>query len=198
MPWGHHRMQKLEHASRRGLQQPVDTVNRWVYWGLRCGLTLELLALATWVGGLIVLIGAVIPAVFNTLGGQDSGGFLLTRAFEGYNRLVIVAMIVLAAIAVCRQWSGHPAVSVSRSEIVLLTLMGILLCTIVLLLHPQAAALQAEAFAAKDEQARKAAFEAFFRLHMPVRSLYMINMGLGIALLAMKVTRLISRRESHL
>ncbi|SLM50160.1 conserved membrane protein of unknown function [Nitrospira japonica] len=183
--------------SCRGLHQPVDTVNRWVYRGLLCGLTLELLALATWVGGLIVLIGAVIPAVFNTLGGQDSGGFLLTRAFEGYNRLVVVAMALLVAIAVCRQWSGHPAVSVSRLEVVLLTLMGILLCVIVLVLHPQAAALQAEAFAVKDEQARKAAFEAFFRLHMPVRSLYMINMGLGIALLAMKVTRLVSRRESQ-
>jgi len=164
---------------------------------LLCGLTLELLALATWVGGLIVLIGAIIPAVFNTLGGQDSGGFLLTRAFEGYNRLVVVAMIVLAVAAVFRQWSGHPAVRVSRSEIVLLALMGIFLGTIVLVLHPQAAALQSEAFAAKDEQTRKAAFEAFFRLHMPVRSLYMVNMGLGIALLTMKVTRLVSKREPH-
>lgn len=173
-------------------------MNRWAWWGLLCGLTLELLALATWVGGLVVLIGAVIPAVFNTLGGQDTGGFLLTRAFEGYNRLVVVAMIILAAVAVFRHRSGHPAVSVSRSEIVMLALMGILLGVIVLVLHPQAAALQAEAFSAKDEQARKAAFQAFFRLHMPVRSLYMINMGLGIALLIMKVTRLLSRREPHL
>ncbi|MDF0643676.1 MAG: DUF4149 domain-containing protein [Nitrospira sp.] len=173
-------------------------MNRWTHWGLLCGLTLELLALATWVGGLIVLIGALIPAVFNTLGGQDSGGFLLTRAFEGYNRLVVVAMIVLAVVAVFRQWSGHPAVRVSRTEIVLLAAMGILLGAIVLVLHPQAATLQAEAFAAKDEQTRKAAFEAFFRLHMPVRSLYMVNMGLGIALLTMKVTRLVASREPHL
>jgi len=46
-------------------------------------LTLELVALGVWVGGLLVLIGAVIPAVFNTLGGQDAGGLVLTRGFEG-------------------------------------------------------------------------------------------------------------------
>jgi uncharacterized membrane protein len=168
-------------------------VNRPAHWGLVCGLSLELLALSVWVGGLIVLIGAVIPAVFNTLGGQDSGGFLLTRAFEGYNRLVVVAMAVLAAVAVYRSWHGHPAVSVSRGEMMLLALMGFLAGTIILVLHPQAAALQAEAFGAKDEQARKAAFEAFFRLHMPVRSLYMVNLGLGIALLVMKAKRSLQR-----
>ena len=52
---------------------------------------LELTALGTWIGGLIILVGAVIPAVFNTFGGQDSGGFFLTRAFEGYNRIVLIA-----------------------------------------------------------------------------------------------------------
>jgi len=158
---------------------------------LICGLSLELLALGVWVGGLIVLIGAVIPAVFNTLGGQDSGGFLLTRAFEGYNRIVVAVMAVLVAVALYRWWNGHPAVSVTRAEILVLALMGILAGTIILVLHPQAAALQADAFAAKDEQVRKAAFEAFFRLHMPVRSLYMLNLGLGIALLVMKAKRLL-------
>lgn len=170
-------------------------MSRPAHWGLVCGLSLELLALSVWVGGLIVLIGAVIPAVFNTLGGQDSGGFLLTKAFEGYNRLVIVVMAVLAAVAVYRAWHGHPAVSVSRGEMMLLALMGLLAGAIILVLHPQAAALQAEAFAAKDEQVRKAAFEAFFRLHMPLRSLYMVNLGLGIALLVMKAKRSLQRED---
>ena len=58
-------------------------------WGLACALSVEYLALGVWVGGLIVLVGAVIPAVFNTFGGQESGGFFLTKAFEGYNRLVV-------------------------------------------------------------------------------------------------------------
>lgn len=166
-------------------------MSRPAHWSLICGLSLELLALGVWVGGLIVLIGAVIPAVFNTLGGQDSGGFLLTRVFEGYNRIVVAVMAVLVAVALYRRWNGHPAVSVTRVEMLLLALMGILAGTIILVLHPQAAALQADAFAAKDEQARKAAFEAFFRLHMPVRSLYMVNLGLGIALLVMKAKRLL-------
>ena len=62
-------------------------------WGMVCCLTLEWLALGVWVGGLLVLIGAVIPAVFNTFGGQDSGGLFLTRVFEGYHRFMIGALV---------------------------------------------------------------------------------------------------------
>ena len=58
-------------------------------WISRIGLTLEWVALGVWVGGLLILVAAVIPAVFNTFGGQDSGGFFLTRAFEGFNRAVM-------------------------------------------------------------------------------------------------------------
>ena len=35
-----------------------------------------------WIGGLLVLVAAVIPAVFNTFGGQTRR-FFLTRAFDG-------------------------------------------------------------------------------------------------------------------
>ena len=121
-----------------------------------------------------MLVGAVIPAVFNTLGGQESGGFFLTRAFEGYNRLVVVALLVLATAMGYRQWRGEPVAKVSRSEWLLLSAL---------------AALQAEAFGLKDEQAKKAAFEAFFRLHKPIRSLYVVNMLLGIWLLVLKTKR---------
>jgi uncharacterized membrane protein len=151
--------------------------------------SLEWLALGVWVGGLIVLVGAVIPAVFNTLGGQESGGFFLTRAFEGYNRLVIVALLVLATAMGHRQWRGEPVAKVSRSEWLLLSAMGGIAGVIILVLHPQAAALQAEAFGLKDEEAKKAAFEAFFRLHKPIRSLYVVNMVLGIWLLVLKTKR---------
>lgn len=162
-------------------------------WATIAALSLEFLALAVWVGGLLVLIGAVIPAVFNTFGGQDSGGFFLTRTFEGYNRLVVAAMITLVLSMGYRWWSGDPAVYVSRSEAILVFLMSLIAGVIILVLHPQAAALQAEAFALKDEQAKRAAFEAFFRLHMPVRSLYMVNLVLGIVLLAMKAKRSLVR-----
>jgi uncharacterized membrane protein len=164
-------------------------VSRRTRWGLVCGLSLELLALGVWVGGLIVLIGAVIPAVFNSFGGQNSGGFFLTKAFEGYNRLVVAALAVLVLSMGYRWWSGEPAAQVSRGEVIVLAGMGLIAGLIILVLHPQAAALQAEAFAAQDEQARKAAFEAFFRLHMPIRSLYMVNLVLGTALLVMKASR---------
>ena len=155
-------------------------------WWLTCVLSLELLALAIWVGGLIVLIGAVIPAVFNTFGGQDSGGFFLTRAFEGYNRLVIGAMAVLMLAMGFRRWSGEAVVAVSRVEWTLLAVMGAIAGLIILVLHPQAAVLQSEAFSLKDEEARKAAFEAFFRMHMPIRSLYMVNLALGVVLMVVK------------
>lgn len=154
-----------------------------------CCLTLEWLALGVWVGGLLVLIGAVIPAVFNTFGGQDSGGFFLTRAFEGYNRFVISALTVLAVAAWYRWWSGHSAMPVTRGELGLLAAMGLIAGAIILWFHPQAAMLQAQAFGAKDETARKVAFEAFFRIHMPVRSLYMVNLMLGIALMGVRVKR---------
>lgn len=156
-------------------------------WGLICCTTLELLALGVWVGGLLVLIGSVIPAVFNTLGGQDSGGFLLTRTFEGYNRFVTGAFGVLVAGAVWRWWSGEPAVGLSRSEVLILAVMGAIAGLIIFVLHPQAAGLQAQAFSATDETVKKAAFEAFFRIHMPVRSLYIVNLVLGMLLVGIKV-----------
>jgi len=149
----------------------------------------EFLALGLWVGGLIVLVGAVIPAVFNTFGGQESGGFFLTKAFEGYNRLVVFALIVLMSAMGYRQWRGEVAARVSRSEWILLSVMGGIAGLIILVLHPQAAALQAEAFGLRDEQAKKAAFEAFFRLHKPIRSLYVVNVVLGIWLLVLKTKR---------
>jgi len=164
-------------------------------WGLTCALSVEYLALGVWVGGLIVLVGAVIPAVFNTFGGQDSGGFFLTKAFEGYNRLVVVALIILVSAMGYRRWQGAPRATVSRGEWVLLSVMGAIAGVIILVLHPRAAALQAQAFALKDEQARKAAFEAFFRFHMPIRSLYVVNVVLGIWLLALKAKRSIQQER---
>ena len=160
-----------------------------VGWRNVCCVSLEYLALGVWVGGLIVLVGAVIPAVFNTFGGQESGGLFLTKAFEGYNRLVVVALIILISTMAYRHWVAEPAARVSRTEWLLLSAMGGIAGVIILVLHPQAAALQAEAFGLRDEQAKKAAFEAFFRLHKPIRSLYVVNVILGTWLLVLKAKR---------
>jgi uncharacterized membrane protein len=168
-------------------------VGRPSRWGMVCWLTLEWLALGVWVGGLMVIIGAVIPAVFNIFGGQDSGGLFLTKAFEGYHRFVIGAAATLCLAACYRRWSGDPAVSVGQGELVLLVVMVLIAGLVIGWLHPSAAELQAKAFAVKEEPARKEAFEAFFRLLMPVRTLYTVNLVLGIILMGIKAKRLLNR-----
>jgi uncharacterized membrane protein len=173
-------------------------VRRLPHWGMVGCLTLEWVALAVWVGGMVVLSGAVIPAVFNTFGGQDSGGMLLTRAFEGYHRFVIGAAAILCVTLWYRRWSGDSIVEVGRSEVIVLAVMMMIAGLIVAVLHPQAVSLQAQAFATKDETARKAALEALFRVLVPIRSLYMVNLVLGIVLVGIKVNRSLDqkRRES--
>lgn len=162
-------------------------------WGMICCLTLEWLALGVWFGGLLVLIGVVIPAVFNTFGGQELGGVFLTRTFEGYNHFVIGALAILLVGAWYRWWSEDLEVVVSSGELMLLLGMGVIAGVIILWLHPRVAELQAVAYATKEEIVRKLAFEAFFRVHLPVRLLYLVNLGLGILLTGMKVKRLLCR-----
>jgi uncharacterized membrane protein len=164
-------------------------VRRMPWWGMVCCLTLEGIALAVWVGGMIVLSGAVIPAVFNTFGGQDSGGMFLTRVFEGYHRFLIGSGGVLAVALFGRWWSGEPRVTVSVSEIMVVIMMVVIAGVIILVLHPEAAVLQTQAFATKDEGAKKAAFEAFFRVLLPIRSLYMVNLVLGLLLMGIRAKR---------
>jgi uncharacterized membrane protein len=161
-------------------------------------LTSEWVALGLWIGGLVVLVAAVLPAVFNTFGGQDAGGLFLTKAFEGYNRLVLGAMVVLAAGMVWRAWHAPLQYAVGRGEVLLFVAMVLIAGVIMFYLHPLAAARQAEAFALKAGEGRKEAFEAFFRLHMPVRSLYLINLGLGLFLAGVRVRTWIRRSEGTL
>ena len=151
--------------------------------------TIEFMALGVWVGGLTVLVGAVIPAVFNTFGGQDTGGLFLTRAFEGYNRLVMGAMAALFCGALWRMRiarRGLPAARVSRLEWILVGSMVAIAVVIIFVLHPEAAARQAEAFALTDTDARKAALVTFFKVHQPIRWLYVINLVLGVTLMGVK------------
>lgn len=148
--------------------------------------TLEWIALAVWVGGMIVLSGVVIPAVFNTFGGQDSGGMFLTRTFESYQRFTAAAAVALCVGVWYRWWSGDRVVTVGRGELIVLASMVVIAVLIITVLHPQAAALQAQAFATKDEVAKKAALEALFRILMPTRSLYMVNLVLGMLLISLR------------
>jgi uncharacterized membrane protein len=152
-------------------------------------LVLEWLALAVWIGGMIVLSGAVIPAVFNTFGGQDSGGMFLTRTFEGYHRFVIGAGVILCAVMVCRWWSGDLRLAVGRDEVIVLALMVMIAGLIIVVLHPNAVALQSQAFATKDEAARKSALEELFRVLLPIRFLYLLDLLLGVVLIGIKAKR---------
>ena len=120
-----------------------------------CCLTLEWLALGVWVGGGLVLIGAVIPAVFNTFGGQDLGGLFVTRAFEGFHRFMIGALAVLGVALGYRRWNGNPAMAIGLSELIVLAGMAVITGMIIVWLHPSAAALQAQAFAAHEGGRRK-------------------------------------------
>lgn len=151
--------------------------------------TLEWVALAVWVGGMVVLSGAVVPAVFNTFGGQDSGGMFLTRAFEGYHRFVIGAGAILCATLWYRRWNGDPIVAVGRSEMIVLAAMVMIAGLVIAVLHPQAAALQAQAFSTKDETTRKTALEGLFRVLLPIRALSMLNLLLGIVLIGIRAKR---------
>lgn len=149
--------------------------------------TIEVLGLALWIGGLLVIMVAVIPAVFNI--GMEAGGRLLTRIFEGYNQAVGAVIGILVATALLRRRLGAPG-SRGRAGLIeggVLVLMIALYAAIVLWLGPQAAAQQAQAFAAEGEAAKRAAYEAFFRTHAVVRALYIVNLGVGVALLAVKV-----------
>ena len=138
---------------------------------------------------MVILSGAVIPAVFNTFGGQDSGGMFLTRAFEGYHRFVVGAGAILCATLWYRRWSGNPIVEVGRSEMIVLAGMVMIAGVIIIILHPNAVALQTQAFATKDETTRKAALEGLFRVLLPIRSLYMLNLLLGVVLIGIKAKR---------
>jgi uncharacterized membrane protein len=75
----------------------------------------------------------------------------------------------------------------------LLAGMVVIAGVIIVWLHPYAAALQSQAFAVQEEAAKKAAFEALFRILMPVRWLYMVNLALGILLIGIKTKRSLYR-----
>jgi uncharacterized membrane protein len=156
--------------------------------------SLELLALAIWVGGLIVIVAAVIPAVFNTLS-MEIGGRFLTRVFDGYNRLVLIAATALVALGMARWTLRHrplgEVLGQTATELILLAAMVLIAGMIIFVLEPASVSLQEQAFAAKAEGERKAAYDAFFRSHAIVRALYVLNLGVGMAMIPLKVTRML-------
>ena len=150
----------------------------------------EFLCLAVWIGGLVVIIGSVIPAVFNSFG-MEPGGRFLTRVFDGYNQIVTVSILVLLGATTLRSRLAGALAPVSRTEMIVMSAMIGIAALIILVLGPQSVALQEEAFAVKDETAHKAAYDAFFTVHRIVRGLYVLNLGLGLALMVVKLKNIL-------
>ena len=69
-------------------------------WGM-IGFFVEMFALTLWVGGLVVIIAIVIPAVFNSFGMEPAGRFL-RRVFDGYGYLNLGILLVLSLVAFLR------------------------------------------------------------------------------------------------
>ena len=167
-------------------------------WQLSISLA-ELLGLTIWIGGLAVILTTVIPAVFNTLG-MEQGGRFLRKVFDGYNNLTSGIVILLLGTAAIRTWKVRQmperTLSVSRSEWGILIALVLVTGSIVLILGPQAIALQEIAFAADTQEAKKTAYDAFFRTHMIVRALHLINAGFAISLLVVKFRQWIQSRAA--
>ncbi|MGE3976245.1 MAG: hypothetical protein AB7F94_01500, partial [Nitrospira sp.] len=106
---------------------------------------------------------------------------------------VIGAGAILCAALWYRRWSGDPIVDIGRSEMITLGVMVMTAGLIIVVLHPHAVALQTQAFATKDEATRKAALEGLFRVLLPIRALYMLNLVLGIVLIGIKAKQSLDR-----
>ena len=176
------------------------TASKAFRWYVSCSL-LELLGLMTWIGGLAVLLTAVIPAVFNTLG-METGGRLLRRVFDGYNAMTSGIVILFVSTALFRHWQRRRAPDgippLTRLEVGLLASLAFVTFLIVVVLGPKAVALQEAAFAATTPDTKKTAYEAFFDVHMIIRALHLVNGGLVVSLLAVKFRQWIHRRGDAL
>ncbi len=165
-------------------------------WQLSLSLA-ELLGLTIWIGGLAVILTTVIPAVFNTLG-MEQGGRFLRKVFDGYNNLTNGIVILLLGTAAIRTWKvrrmPERILSVSRAEWGVLIALALVTGSIVLILGPKAIELQEIAFAAETQEAKKTAYDAFFRAHTIVRALHLINVGFAISLLVIKFRQWIQSR----
>ncbi len=172
-----------------------------VNWSM-IGFFIEIFALSLWVGGLLIIIAVVIPAVFNSFGMEPAGRFL-RRVFDnyGYLNLAILSVLGLLAFLRFRAHGRDPLIlfSVTTGEWWLLG--GMLFVTIGILgiLGPQAIALQEAAFEAISQEDKESAYAQFFRLHMIVRALHLINVGLAFSLFILKLRKTLFHRlaETH-
>jgi hypothetical protein len=147
----------------------------------------EAIALAVWVGGLASIIAAVIPAAVNSPITIEAVGRLLMKTFHGYDRLVLVSAGALMLSMLARRVVAKDLIS--RPEWTVAGIMAMVAVGLTFSLNPEVVRLQELAFAARETEAKKAAYDAFFHYHWIARILYLINLGLGMTLLCMKVQK---------
>ncbi|MDH5586783.1 MAG: DUF4149 domain-containing protein [Nitrospirota bacterium] len=164
-----------------------------VDWGT-IGFFVEMFALTLWVGGLIVIIAVVIPAVFNSFG-MEPGGRFLRRVFDGYGYLNLGLLLVLSLVAFlrARAYGSDPSqlFSITGGEWWLLGGMLVVTVSILGILGPKALALQEIAFEAISKEEKELAYGQFFRVHMIVRALHLVNVGLAFLLFIVKLRKVL-------
>ncbi len=156
-------------------------------WQQSCSL-LEWLGLMMWIGGFTAILTMVVPAVFNTLD-METGGRFLRRVFHGYHILTGGIVIVFIGTTLFRYWRYRQEpeqTPPTRTEIGLVATLAVVTFVIVGVMGPQTVRLQEAAFAAESQEAKQAAFDAFFQLHMIVRALHLFNVGVAVSLLVVK------------
>jgi uncharacterized membrane protein len=165
------------------------------------GFYLEILGLALWVGGLLVIIGVVIPAIFNSSINMEPAGRFLRRVFDGFGLMTVGVLTALLFIAGIRYWrfgfDSSSLFSVSRFEWILLGAMVLVTASILGFLGPKAVALQELAFEAVSKEDKDIAYSEFFRLHMIVRGLHMVNLGLAATLFILKLRKAVFGNPFH-
>ena len=170
-----------------------------INWGV-VGFLFELFALTLWVGGLVVIIALVIPAVFNSFGMEPAGRFL-RRVFDGFGLMNVCILVVLGVVAGMRfrTFGSSPSemFSVSSVEWWLLAGMALITFSILVVLGPQAIDLQEQAFEAVSKEDKDIAYAQFFRLHMIVRACHLVNFGLAASLFIVKVRKILFYQSIH-
>jgi uncharacterized membrane protein len=150
---------------------------------------LEIFALTAWVGGLVAIMGAVIPAVFNTVS-IEVGGRMLTRMFQSYDRIVLIsaAVLIVGLLARTRLQTDEGPETATVEPLVLATMVSIAVF-LTFYLNPAIVQLQEAAFASKEETAKHAAYATFFRYHWTARGLYLTNLILGMVAICLKARK---------
>jgi len=115
---------------------------------------------------------------------------VLAKTFQGYDRLVLVSLglIVIGMMVRVLGNSGEWRTQVGMVELALLGTMILVAMALTFWLSLETVRLQELAFSA-PEAAKRAAYDEFFVYHRVTRALYIINLGLGIALLCVKVRK---------